>query len=385
MIKTQKLVMIPGPTPVARPILNQLARDTVAFGDPDFVQDLKNLVEDLRVTWKCDGEAFVIAGSGTLAMEMALSNITKAGENVLIASQGFFGDRFIEMSQRKGLNVDVLKSEWGSIYTIDQLDKVLSEKTYAALTLTHVDTSTAAVIPLKEICAMIRKNHPDVLVIVDGVAATGGVEASMDWGIDILFTCSQKAFGVPPGLAMLWASERAVARRKSFASIPESYMDFERWTPIMRDPSKYWGTPAVNLVWALKEALAIMKAEGLPERYERHARQAELLRSSVEALGFKVLAEKNCRAPTLSVFLYPENAGIQDLDFRTKLALEGAQSAACLGAYAGKGFRMGHMGNIDKHYLVSCIAAIERACIKAGYAIEPGKALAVLQAGLARE
>jgi aspartate aminotransferase-like enzyme len=385
MIKTPKLLMIPGPTPVVRSIQDQMARETVAFGDAGFIADFKGLVAELKTLWRCDGEAFVVAGSGTMAMEMAVANVTKSGDNILICSHGLFGDRFIDICSRKGLKVDVLKAEWGAAYTPEQVDAELSKKKYTALTVTHVDTATGASIPLKEICGMLKKKHPEVLLIVDAVAAAGGAESWMDWGIDVLFTCSQKAFGVAPGLAMLWASGRAVEKRRAMGTIPESYFDFERWIPVMQDPSKYWGTPPINMIWALKEGLRLIKEEGLEERYARHIRQAAVFVAAMEALGFKTAASKENRAPTLSIFFYPEGSGLDDLTFRTKLAEEGVQSAGCLGGFAGKGFRLGHMGNIDKHVLVGTIASIERACVKCGYKVELGKGLGVLQAGLVQE
>ncbi|MDR2136679.1 MAG: alanine--glyoxylate aminotransferase family protein [Synergistaceae bacterium] len=385
MIKTPKLLMIPGPTPVVRSIQDQMARETVAFGDPGFVSDFKELVSDLKTLWRCDGEAFVVAGTGTMAMEMAVANVTRKDDNILICSHGFFGDRFIDICARKGLRVDVLKVPWGTVHTPEQIDAELSKKKYTALTVTHVDTSTGAIAPLQAICDMLKTRHPEVLLIVDAVAAAGGAESWSDWGIDVLFTCSQKAFGVAPGLAMLWASARAVEKRKALGTIPESYFDFERWIPVMQDPSKYWGTPAVNMIWALKEGLRIIKEEGLEERYARHVRQAGIFVSAMKALGFETAAAGKDRAPTLSIFFYPAGSGLDDAAFRAKLAEEGVQSAGCLGDFAGKGFRLGHMGNIDKHVLVGTIASVERACVKCGCKIEPGKGLGVLQTGLLRE
>jgi aspartate aminotransferase-like enzyme len=218
MIKTSKLVMIPGPTPVVRSIQDQMARETVAFGDPGFVIDYKETVSELNGLWSNNGECYVVAGSGTLAMEMAISNITQQGDSVLVCSHGFFGDRYAEIVQRKRLDTDILKIKWGSAPTPELIDEQLSKKSYKVVAVTHVETATGAAAPIKEICSMMKTKHPDVLVIVDGVAATGGVEAYMDWGIDILFTCSQKCFGVAPGLAILWASERAVQKRKSLPS-----------------------------------------------------------------------------------------------------------------------------------------------------------------------
>ncbi|NLM71601.1 MAG: alanine--glyoxylate aminotransferase family protein [Synergistaceae bacterium] len=385
MMKTNKLVMIPGPTPVVRSIQDQMARETVAFGDAAFVKDFSEVVVDLKAMWRCDGETFVVAGSGTMGMEMALANITKRGDSILICSNGYFGDRFIDMCERKGLVVEVLSAEWGSSVTPEMVEKALSSKSFSAVTVTHVETSTGVEAPIAAIGEVMKK-HPEALYIVDGVAASGGAEQYMDtMGIDALLTCSQKAFGVAPGLTMLWASRRAMERRAALGAIPESYVDFDKWLPVMHDPSKYWGTPAINLVWALKESIRIMKEEGLAERYARHERIAAAVASAMEAIGFKVAAERPFRASTLSVFFYPEGSGIEDAKFREILAEEGAQTAGCLGAFAGRGFRMGHMGNIDKHTLVSAVAAIERACVKCGHKIELGRAVGVLQEALVKE
>ena len=127
-MKTRKLVMIPGPTPVVRSIQDQMGRETVAFGDPEFVKDFKELLEDLKDLFRCSGEVFVVAGSGTMGMEMAIANTTKKGDNVLVVSHGFFGDRFIELGKRKGLNVDILSSEWGEIIPVEKIRKAGREE-----------------------------------------------------------------------------------------------------------------------------------------------------------------------------------------------------------------------------------------------------------------
>lgn len=381
-MKTRKLVMIPGPTPVTRSIQDQMGRETVAFGDPEFVKDFKGLLEDLKVLFKCSGEVFVIAGSGTMGMEMAIANTTRKGDNVLIVSHGFFGDRFIELCERKGLNVDILSSEWGKTVPVEKIREKLGEKKYAAMTVTHVDTSTGVCAPVAEIGKMM-KEFPDTIYIVDGVCATAAETEYVDnMGIDILFTGSQKAFGVAPGLTMLWVNQKALDRRKSLGTIPEYFIDFEKWIPIMNDPSKYYATPAVNMIWALKESVRIIKEEGIENRYERHRKNAAAMQAALETLGFRILAEKGCRAVTLSNLVYPE--GTDDAKFRGLLAEEGIMVAGGLGAYAGKMFRLGHMGNIDKHDLVSVIAAIERALYRAGMPVELGKGVGVLQQHLVK-
>jgi aspartate aminotransferase-like enzyme len=195
-------------------------------------------------------------------------------------------------------------------------------------------------------------------------------------GIDVLITGSQKALGLPPGLALVFAGEKALERRKSLGVIREYYMDFEKWLPVMEDPSKYFATPAVNMIWALKAALNIIKEEGIENRYERHKKFATAMQSAIESIGFRILAEKKHRAVTLSNVLYME--GIEDIEFRKVLAEEGVVVAGGLGEYAGKMFRLGHMGNIDYHYLVSTISAIERTLHRLGVADVLGKGVTVL-------
>jgi len=142
MLKPRKLVMIPGPTPVVRSIQDQMGRETIAFGDPDFIEDFKSVVRDLKELWQCSGQAFVLAGSGTLAMEMAIANISKAGDKALVCSNGFFGDRYAEICRRRGLKVDVLSAKWGSSVTPEDVKNKLSESKYDIVTVTHVETST---------------------------------------------------------------------------------------------------------------------------------------------------------------------------------------------------------------------------------------------------
>lgn len=379
-MKNKKLLMIPGPTPVARSIQDEMGRETVAFGDPAFVSDFKTLLAELKTMMNSSGEVFVISGSGTLAMEMAIANTTRRGDNVLIVSHGYFGDRFVGLCERKGLQVDVLSAEWGKVVSPEEIRKQLEQKSYAAVTVTHVDTATGAVAPVEAI-GQVMKDFPDTLYIVDGVCATAGIKEDVDgMGIDILLTGSQKAFGVAPGLAMVWASAKAMERRKSLGTIPEYYCDFDLWLPIMHDPSKYFATPSINLIWALKKSVEIINEEGVENRYERHRKNAAAMQAALEALGFTILAEEGCRAYTLSNVIYPE--GTDDGKFRQVLAEEGVQVAGGLGAYAGKMFRLGHMGNIDMHDMISVIAAIERTMVRCGLPVELGKGVAVLQKAL---
>ena len=375
--------MIPGPTPVVRSIQDQMARETCAFGDSEFVKDYKEVIDGVRNLFQCDGQAFVLAGSGTMVMEMAIANSAKRGDNILVVSHGFFGDRFLDAIKRKGINVDVMQSEWGKVFSAEEIDKKLSEKDYAAVTVTHVDTATGAKADIESIGQMMKK-HPNTIYIVDGVAASAGIDERMtDMNIDIILTGSQKAFGVAPGIAILCANQKSLARRKELGeTIPEFYVDYEKWLPIMNDPSKYFGTPPINLVWAMKESLRIINEEGIQNRYARHIKNAKAMRSALTALGFKILAEEGHQAETLSNVLYMD--GVDDVTFRNLVQEEGIIVAGGLAAYAGKMFRIGHMGNVDTHDLVSSVAAIERTLYRMGIMKkeELGKGVAALLQGL---
>lgn len=368
--------MIPGPTPTIRRIEEQMGRPSCAHGDPDFVADFKETLVKLGDMFDCSGETFVIAGSGSMAMEMSIANNLKSGDSLLVVSNGFFGDRFIEVAERKGINVDVLKAPWGKAVSVDEIEKKLSEKKYAAMTVSHVDTSTAVIAPIAEIGEMVNSKFPDTIYIVDGVAATAGARSYVDkMHIDVLFTGSQKAFGVAPGLAILFAGKKSLARRKELGTIPEYYIDYEKWIPIMQEPAKYFATPPVNLVWALQEAVKVIEEEGIEARYDRHEKQAVAMRSALESLGFAVTAEEGCQAPTLTNCLYMD--GVEDAVFRKYALEEGVMLAGALGEYAGKAFRIGHMGNADMHDLCAALAGIERALSKAGGSVTFGKSVGI--------
>lgn len=379
-MQNKTLVMIPGPTPVVPAIQAQMGREMQAFGDPRFVSDYKALISDLKALFHCSGKVFALAGTGTLAMEMAISNVTKRGDAVLIVSHGFFGDRFIELCERKGLVVDVLRAQWGQIVPVEQIEAQLKKKHYAALTVSHVDTSTGVRAPIEEIGAML-KAFPDTCYIVDGVAATGGEYTDFDAAhIDILFTASQKAFGVCPGMFVLWAGEKALKRRESMPMIPEYYVDFLKWLPVMDDPAKYFATPAINLIWAMQQSVQMMKAEGMRARYARHELHARALQKAFVALGFTVLADEAYRAVTLSNLVYPE--GLDDAAFRSALMEEGVIVAGGLASYAGRMCRIGHMGNATQHEFTLTLAALERALNRCGKQTAYGAGLGVYLANI---
>lgn len=381
----KKLMMIPGPTPVDQSVLDALSKDTVSHLDPELVKTLKETLNDLKVIVMTEkGQPFTIPGTGTLGMEAALVNSLKKGDRLLVVSHGFFGDRFAEIARGYGIEVEVLASEWGKIVEVEKIAQKLKEKSFSAITVTHVDTSTGVCAPLEEVGEVIKR-FPETLFIVDAVCATGGIEERMDdWGVDIVFVGNQKALGVPPGLANLVFSEKALERRNALGNISSYYMDINRWLPIMRDPgSGYFATHAVNMVNALHQGLKNILEEGLEERFRRHRRFALAFQAGLEKLRFKILPLKKIRANTMSAVLYP--SGIEDLTFREKLYQNGVLVSAGKGVLAGKLFRLGHMGSITENEVVATMSIIEKTLSEFNYDFELGSGLGAAEEILFKE
>ncbi len=378
----ETLTMIPGPTPVHPRILAALARPTVSHLAPAFVETFRAALRDFRAACRSEaGRPLVVAGGGTLAMEIALVNTVRPGERILVVSQGYFGDRFAECAAAFGVECDVLRSEWGRAVAPEELAARLARGSYAAVTITHVDTSTGTAAPVEAYARLL--DGREETVILDGVCATCGLDERFDeWGIDVLLTAPQKAIGAPPGLALCLFSERAMARRRALPSVPAFYADIMRWLPIMEDPGRYYSTPCVNEIFALAEALRMVHEEGLDARFSRHRVLAAAFRAGLAALGIPLFTQGDCLAATLSVALLP--VGVDDATFRARAAARGVTLAGGLGPIAGKAFRLGHMGNIGGGEVIATVAAIAGALADAGHAADTGAALAAAAAVLGR-
>jgi len=365
----EKLLLIPGPSPVHERILAALAEPTVAHTGPEMQVELKGACENLkRIVFCADGEAFIVAGAGTLSMEMALLNTAAAGKDrVLILSQGYFGERMGEICRAFSIDHDIMEAEWGSVILPDELGARLLKSDYDVIVSTHVDTATGACAPIEEYGRAVKESG--ALFIVDGVCATGGIPEKMDdWGIDVVLTAAQKCFGAPPGLALCVFSGRAMAKRQGLASIPAYYSDILRWLPIMKDPVKYFSTPCVNEIRSFFESTRMILEEGLEPRFRRHDLFARAVREGLAALGFGFFTSPEFTAPTLSVPVYP--AGIEDKTFRAALYENGVVVAGGLAQTAGKVFRIAHMGNLTRDQIFFALESVEETLHSLGYRFE---------------
>ena len=374
----EKLLLIPGPSPVHPRILDALAEPTVSHVSPEMAADLSEALENLKKTVFCaSGEPFIIAGAGTLAMEIALLNVAEKGDRVLILSQGYFGDRMGQICDSFGIANDVIRSPWGKAVLPGELAAALSRKVYDVVSVTHVDTSTGACAPIKAFADILRDSG--LLYIVDGVCATGGIEERMDeWGIDVILTAAQKCYGTPPGLAIDVFSERAMAKRRGMSAVPAYYSDILRWLPIMKDPLKYFSTPCVNEIRAFAEGTRMMLEEGMAARFARHAKIACAFRSALSSLGFTFFTDEAFFADTLSVVRYP--AGIEDKAFRSTLGQNGVVVAGGLAETSGKVFRLGHMGNLSFEQVLFAVTAMEKTLRSLNYSFVSGAGVEAAEA-----
>jgi alanine-glyoxylate transaminase/serine-glyoxylate transaminase/serine-pyruvate transaminase len=389
-MKARKLLMIPGPIEFEPEVLQAMGMATTSHVAPNFIDVFGNSLELMREVWKSSkGQPFIVAGTGTLAMDMTAANLIEQGDNILVISSGYFGTRFKDILERYGANTTLLEAALGESVPLEIIERELKTKQYKAITITHVDTSTGILVDPKPIATLAKKY--DTLTILDGVCSVAGEELNQDeWGLDVVLTASQKAIGVPPGLALLMVSEKAMQvweNRKT--PVPNYYADWSNWLPIMRAyeerrPS-YFGTPAVNLVVALQTSLKIICKEGMDKRIKRHQSLAKAFRAALGSLNLTILPKTNAiAANTLTALYYPE--GLDGAALNAKMADSNVIIAGgLLPDIKASYFRIGHMGSVSANDLLAVLGALERALSELGHSMEVGKSLQTFQMELLKD
>lgn len=378
-MRNKEMLLIPGPTPVADEVYDALSMETRAHTDPRFVAVYKDALSMTRELFNCDGQVFVIAGSGTLSMEMAVVNTVAPGEKLLVVSHGYFGDRFIQLAEAFGIKVEAVKSKWGEHVDVAEVEDKLAKGGFKAVTVTHVDTSTGVEADLERLVPAIKKSG--ALFILDGVCASAAIEEDMgkayggnpEYRIDVVLTGSQKAIGVPPGLAIVAFGKKALAAREALGRVSAYYADIKMWAPIMENPTKYYATPAVNMIYAYDAGMKAVFTEGLKKRYARHRAYGKAVRAALATYGLKALAPDAIAAPTLTTVLHVE--GTDDAAFRAALAKKGMIVAGALASLAGKAFRIGHMGSTTPEMLEKAVLYIGEAMEELGMKVDKENAV----------
>ncbi len=384
-MKDRTLLMIPGPIEFEPAVLAAMGAPTTSHVAPDFIEAFGQALERMRQLFLCpDGQPFILAGSGTLAMDLAGANLVEPGDRALVVNTGYFGDRFGALLERYGAEVDHVRAPVGGRPPLDEVEAALKQGSFKLMTITHVDTSTGVLADVEGLATLGRRYG--ALVVVDGVCSVAGEELRMgDWGVDVALTASQKAVGVPPGLALLVAGPRAMAAfRQRQRPVANYYADWSQWLPIMEAyearQASYFGTPAVNLVWALNVSLGQILDEGLQARFERHRGLGRASQAAIAALGLgQVPLKPEYAAHTMTAPRYP--AGVSGADLLPRIAAAGAILAGGLHPeIKAEYFRIGHMGAARMGDLLATIGAIEVGLAGCGYEFEPGAGVAAAAA-----
>jgi alanine-glyoxylate transaminase/serine-glyoxylate transaminase/serine-pyruvate transaminase len=384
-MKDRTLLMIPGPIEFEPAVLSALGAPTASHLAPNFIEAFGQALEKLRqVFLSDDGQPFVLAGSGTLAMDTAVANVIESGDKALVVNTGYFSDRMAAILERYGAQVTHVKAPVGGRPSIEQVEAALKQNQFKVMAITHVDTSTAVITDIKALAKLAQQYS--ALSIVDGVCSIAGEELRMsEWGVDIALTASQKAISVPPGLALVVASPRAMqAFKQRKTPVMSYYSDWANWLPIMeayeaRKPS-YFGTPAVNLIFALNVSLDQILKEGLEARFKRHHALGAAVQAALKALELdQVPLKEEFAAHTLTAPRYPK--GVTQADLLPKVQRAGATLAGGLHPQIrAEYFRIGHMGPTNVGDVLATIGAIETALKQCGYAFTSGTGVAAAQA-----
>jgi alanine-glyoxylate transaminase / serine-glyoxylate transaminase / serine-pyruvate transaminase len=380
-MKSRSLLMIPGPIEFEPAVLAEMGAPTTSHLAPNFVEAFGQALERMRqVFLSAEGQPFVLAGTGTLAMDTAGANLVEPGDGALVVNTGYFSDRFAAILERYGGQVTHVRGCVGGRPELTEVEEALQSGSYKLMTVTHVDTSTGVLTDVRGLAALARKYN--VLCVVDGVCSVAGEELRMDdWGIDLALTASQKAIGVPPGLALVMAGPRAMAAFKARKTpVLNYYGDWTNWLPVMQAyearKTAYFGTPAVNLIFALNISLGLILAEGMDARFARHARITAATRAGIRALGLdQVPVSDEVAAHTMTAPRFP--TGVNGPDFLARAGKAGVTLAGGLHpAIRAEYFRIGHMGSVTQGDILATLGAIETALAGCGYAFTPGAGVA---------
>ena len=383
-MKNRSLLMIPGPIEFDPAVLAALGAPTTSHLAPEFIEAFGQALERTRALFQCpDGQPFVLAGTGTLGMDTACANLIEPGDAALVVNTGYFGDRIGAILERYGAQVSQMRAAPGGHPALAAVEQALQGGGFKVMTITQVDTSTGVLADVRGLAALGQRYG--ALVIVDGVCSLAGEDLNMGaWGVDVAFTASQKAVGVPPGLALLVAGPRALAALQARrAPVGSYYSDWNNWLPVMQAyearKAAYFGTPAVNLVFALNVSLGQILQEGLAARFARHERISRACKAGIAALGLgQVPLNADIAAHTMTAPRFP--AGVSGADLLPRVAQAGVTLAGGLHAEIKNAyFRIGHMGAVTSGDVLATLGAIESALAACGHKFQPGAALAAAQ------
>ncbi len=346
----------------------KMAEPIIHHRNPEFNEVLTRVNLNLKYLFQTEQPVVTLTSSGTGGVESTFVSLFSPGDKIISVNGGKFGERWVKMPKAYGLNVVEIKVEWGKAPTAQQILEALRANPDAkGVYLTHSETSTGTATDVKGLAKIIRENSK-ALVCVDGITAVGAHELRFDeWGLDVCVTGSQKGLMIPPGLAFVAMSKRAIAAMET-STLPKFYFDLRKAVKSYEKNDTPW-TPAVSLVVGVDVALEMLRAEGIENVWRRHERLATAVRAGVTAIGLKLFSEFPSFAVT-PVWL-PE--GVEWKSFNKTLKSKyGITIAGGQDDFAGKIFRLSHLGYYDELDMVAMITGLEMTLKESGYKFELG-------------
>jgi alanine-glyoxylate transaminase/serine-glyoxylate transaminase/serine-pyruvate transaminase len=344
----ERILLGPGPSPVPQRVLRALGAPTLGHLDPQYLAIMDETCQLLRQVFRTRNSlTFPVSGTGMAGMECVAVNLIEPGDEALVCVNGVFGGRMKDVMERCGATVHAIESAWGEVITKEQIAAAFEQHPKAKLLgIIHAETSTGAHQPLAGLADLVHARG--ALLAVDAVTSLGGHDVRVDeWGIDAIYSGTQKCLSCPPGLSPVSFGERALARMDARKTKPQSwYLDVSMlrkyYTGGGAGGRVYHHTAPVNMTYALREALAIVLEEGLEERIARHETMHRRLRAGLETMGLAYIPKKSLH--TLNCISIP--AGADDAGVRRRLLEEyGIEIGGGLGPMAGKAWRIGLMGH----------------------------------------
>lgn len=377
----KRLLMTPGPTPVAPETQLAMAQPILHHRAPAFMEIMAQVREDLKYLFETEQEVLMFAATGTGAMEGAVANTLSPGDTAMVVEGGKFGERWTELCKVYGIKVDLMKIDWG--YAADPQEVVRRLDANPAIKAVFVqanETSTGVQHPVKELAA-ITKSRPGTILVVDAISALGGYPLPMDeWGIDILVAGSQKAMMLPPGLAFAALSPKAWEFVKT-STCPKYYFDFAKQLKSQQKNQTAY-TSAVTLTMGLQQVMGWIREKGLDKIYAHNRKLSLATKAAVKAMGLELFAKQN---PSDVLTAVQAPAGIDGQQVVAKMREKGIWIAGGQAQAKGKIFRIAHMGYIDEQDLLGTIGALELVLNDLGYKVELGSGLKAAQEIMGKE
>ena len=376
-------LLTPGPTPIPPRVLETMARPIIHHRTPEFQKIIQEVEEDLKYVYQTKNEVLIFAASGTGAMEGAVINLLSPGDKALVVRGGKFGERFGEICRAYGIEFTAIDVEWGKAVDPEIIRNILEEderrtanheRRIKAVYTTLCETSTGVATDIEAI-GKILKNYEAGLV-VDAISGLAAVPIKTDeWGVDVVISGSQKGLMIPPGLAFVSVSPKAWALVEK-STLPKYYFDFKAYRKAL-DKIDTPFTPAVNLIIALREALKIIKEEGLDVIFERHKKMAFAVRSAVKAMGLKLFSP-DAYSDGVTAVRVPQGIDGAKL-VKTMRDKYGVGIAGGQAELKGKIFRIATMGYIAVTDLIVCVSTLETALSEMGYKFQLGSGVRALE------